>query len=80
MYDCKSCGFSIEVDSRKHVKDISLSNGRRDAVLIEGDLGLLKDVSVFEEKVLVVKGHFGTLRVELSLNDLFNAMRSSVAR
>lgn len=62
------------------MKDISLSNGRRDAVLIEGDLGLLKDVSVFEEKVLVVKGHFGTLRVELSLNDLFNAMRSSVAR
>jgi len=63
----RSSGFSIEIKSKKYVKDISLSNGRPEAVLIEGDLGPLKDVSFFEDKVLVVKGRYGTLRVELSL-------------
>jgi len=45
----KSCGFSIEINSKKHLRDISLSNSGREAVLIEGDLGPLKDVSFFED-------------------------------
>ena len=61
----RSSGFSIEIKSKKYVKDISLSNGRHEAVLIEGDLGPPKDVIVFEDKVLVVEGRYGTLRVEL---------------
>ena len=52
--------------SKKHLKSISISNGHMEAVLIEGDLGPLKDVSFFEDKVLIVKGSYGTLRVELS--------------
>lgn len=62
----KSCGFSIEINSKKHLRDISLSNSGREAVLIEGDLGPLKDVTFFEDKVLIVKGSYGTLRAELS--------------
>jgi hypothetical protein len=61
-----SCGFSIEINSKKHLRDVSLSNSGREAVLIEGDLGPLKDVSFFEDKVLIVKGSYGTLRAELS--------------
>jgi hypothetical protein len=66
----KSCGFSIEINSKKHLRDISLSNSGREAVLIEGDLGPLKDVSFFEDKVLIVKGSYGTLRAELSRSDI----------
>jgi len=66
MSDDKSSGFSLEIKSKKHVKNISISNGHMEAVLIEGDLGPLKDVSFFEDKVLIVKGLYGTLRVELS--------------
>jgi len=66
----KSCGFSIEINSKKHLRDISLSNSGREAVLIEGDLGPLKDVSFFEDKVLIVKGSYGTLRAELSKSDI----------
>ena len=62
----KSSGFSLEIKSKKHVKNISISNGRREVVLIEGDLGPLKVVSFFEDKVLIVKGSYGILRVELS--------------
>ena len=36
----KSCGFSIEINSKKHLRDISLSNSGREAVLIEGLLRL----------------------------------------
>jgi hypothetical protein len=66
----KSSGFSIEIKSRKHIKTMNLSNGHPDAVLIEGDLGLITEVSMFEDKVLVVKGRHGTIRVELSRMDL----------
>jgi len=65
-----SCGFSLEIKSKKHLRDFNLSNGGREAVLIEGDLGPLKDISFFEEKVLIVKGSHGTLRVELSKADI----------
>jgi hypothetical protein len=62
----KSSGFSLEMKSKKHIKDIKLSNGHREAVLIEGDLGRIKRISFFEDKVLVIEGHNGTLRIELS--------------
>jgi hypothetical protein len=66
----KSSGFSIEIKSKKHIKNMNLSNGHPDAVLIEGDLGPIAEVSMFEDKVLVVKGRYGTIRVELSRLDL----------
>ena len=65
-----SCGFSLEIKSKKHLRDVSLSNCGREAVLIEGDLGPLKGISFFEEKVLIVKGSHGTLRVELSKSEV----------
>lgn len=66
----RSSGFSIEIKSRKHIKTLNLSNGHPDAVLIEGDLGPVTEVSMFEDRVLVVKGRHGTIRVELSGLDL----------
>jgi hypothetical protein len=68
----KSSGFSIEVKSKKHIKTMNLSNGHPDAVLIEGDLGPLTEVSMFEDRVLVVRGRHGTIRVELSRTELFS--------
>jgi hypothetical protein len=65
-----SCGFSLELKSKKHLSDLNFSNGGRKAILIEGDLGSLKSISFFEEKVLIVKGSHGTLRVELSKADV----------
>ena len=70
MYHRKSSGFSIELNSRKHLNHVNLSKEAHEVVYIEGDLGCLKNVSLFEEKVLVVKGHYGTLRVELTPGDL----------
>ncbi len=65
----RSSGFSIEIKSRKHIKTLNLSNGHPDAVLIEGDLGPVIEVSMFEDRVLIVKGRHGTIRVELSRLD-----------
>jgi len=73
----KSSGFSLEIKSKKHVKDISISNGQREAVLIEGDLGPVSSVSFFENKVLIVVGRYGTLRLELSPTALCSAYTES---
>jgi hypothetical protein len=70
MPEKKSSGFSVEVKSKKYIKTMSLSNGHPDAVLIEGDLGPVTEVSMFEDRVLIVKGRHGTIRVELSKTDL----------
>jgi len=61
----RSSGFSLEMKSRKHLKQVNLSNGPREAVLIEGDLGRIRRASFFEDKVLVIEGRYGTLRIEL---------------
>jgi len=66
MSQGRSSGFSPEMKSKKHVKDISISDGQREAVLIEGDLGPVRSVSFFEDKVLIVVGRYGALRLELS--------------
>ncbi len=66
----RSSGFSIEIKSRKHIKTLNLSNGHPDAVLIEGDLGPVTEVSMFEDRVLIVRGSHGTIRVELSKTDI----------
>jgi hypothetical protein len=79
MSEGKSSGFSIEIKSKKHVKDISISSGQREAVLIEGDLGPLKNVSFFEDKALIVVERYGTLRLELSPTALCSAIRRANA-
>jgi hypothetical protein len=77
MHSKKSSGFSIEIKSKKHIKTMNLSNGYPDAVLIEGELGPLTEVSMFEDEVLVVEGRYGTLRVELTKSDLCFAEESA---
>jgi hypothetical protein len=63
--EAKSSGFSLEMKSRKHLRQVNLSNGPNEAVLIEGDLGRIRRASFFEDKVLVIEGRYGTLSIEL---------------
>ena len=62
--------FSIEMTSKKHVKNISLSNGSHEGVLFDGSLGNLTELSMIEGAVLEVKGVNGILRIDLSENEL----------
>jgi hypothetical protein len=51
--------------SKRHVRNISISNEARDRVLFEGDLGELEEVAFIGGSMLEVRGTNGVLRVEL---------------
>jgi hypothetical protein len=68
--------FTVELNSRAMVKNVTLSNGVQ-GVLIEGTLGALKHAEFVEDMVLEVTGDKGVLRVDLAREDLANRTRKT---
>lgn len=62
--------FSIEIKSKKYVKNISISDEDYNRVLFEGYLGELKGLSHTEGRMLEIKGTHGVLRIDLSEDEL----------
>ena len=71
--------FSVEMRSKKHVKNISISDEAHDRVLFEGNLGRLMEVSVIEGSSLEVVGVNGVLRLEIS-EDILRQVLTSPGR
>jgi hypothetical protein len=67
--------FSVEIKSKEHVKNISISDEAHDRVLFEGDLGELLDISLVEGDVFELVGVNGTFRVGLTKDQLQEAIR-----
>jgi len=67
--------FSIEIKSKKYVKNISISDEAHDRVLFEGDLGELLEISIMEGNVLELVGANGVLRVGLTEEQLRKAIK-----
>ena len=65
--------FIIELKSKAHLKNITLTNNSSENVLIEGMLGELKRASFAEKVILEIIGSNGTLRVDLSENEIKTA-------
>ena len=55
---------------------MSLVNGRREGVLVEGTLGALRSAGFVEDSVLEVAGDKGVLRVSLRRDDLNGPAKS----
>ena len=70
MENSKERVFSIELKARRHLKNISLTNGFFDSVLIEGTLGELVRASFKEEVILEVIGKNGILRIDLTKDEI----------
>jgi hypothetical protein len=58
-------GFSIEMKSKKYVKNMSISDEAHGRVLFEGNLGELRELSFVEGDVLEFTGIYGVLRVNI---------------
>ncbi|UCD45439.1 MAG: hypothetical protein JSV27_02805 [Candidatus Bathyarchaeota archaeon] len=67
-------GFSVELKSKRHVRNISLSNEGHEAVLFEGVLGELVKLAIVEGTVLRVEGAKGTLMLDLSRSELLKVL------
>lgn len=61
--------FSVELNSKDHVRLVSLDNDRN-KTLIEGFLGELLELNFVESALLEIKGSNGTLRIDLNEEDL----------
>jgi hypothetical protein len=53
------------MESKRHVRSISISDEAHDRVLFEGDLGRLLEVSIIERSAFEVVGKNGVLRMEI---------------
>ncbi len=69
--------FSVEMISKRYVKNISISDEAHDRVLFEGNLGRLLDLSYVEGDVLELVGVNGVLRVNLTREQLQEIIKSA---
>jgi hypothetical protein len=62
--------FSIELKSKADLKNVTLANGSRDSVLVEGTIGELVQAMFVEDIILEIVGKKGTLRINLKAKEL----------
>jgi hypothetical protein len=62
--------FSVELRSKRNLKNITLTNGSSDSVLVEGSIGELVQASFTEGIILQVVGKTGVLRVDLGEDEI----------
>ena len=63
-------GLTAEISSKRYVKNVSISNEAHDRVLFEGVFGELLELYMVEDKVLEIKGTEGTLRIDVTKQEL----------
>ena len=62
--------FSIELKSRAHLKNVTMTNDGHDDVLVEGSIGKLNNAEFADDIVLVVTGDKGILRINLTPDEV----------
>lgn len=72
-----SCIFSVELESKKYVKNISISDEAFDRVFFEGDLGQLSELSIVDSSSLEILGGNGVLRIEVDAGLLSRVLEKS---
>ena len=69
--------FSIELKSRSSLKNVALTNGSNETVLVEGTIGQLQHAEFAEEVILQIVGNKGVLRIDLSENEIAGKKREA---
>jgi hypothetical protein len=62
--------FSVELKSKTSLKNITMTNGSSDSVLVEGTIGKLVQAAFVEDVILEVVGEKGVLRINLEEKEL----------
>ena len=66
--------FSVEIESKKHLTNVSISNKPHERVVIEGYLGELSEIEMIENVLIQFKGVNGVLRIDLSKDELWQKL------
>ena len=62
--------FSVELKSKRNLKNVTLTNGSSDNVLLEGTIGELVQATFAEGIILEVVGKNGILRIDLREDEI----------
>ena len=62
--------FSVELKSKRNLKNITLTDGSSDSVLVEGTIGELVQATFAEGIILEVVGKDGILRLDLGEDEI----------
>jgi hypothetical protein len=62
--------FTVELKSKRNLKNVTLTNGSSDSVLVEGTIGEFIQASFAEGVILEVVGKHGVLRVDLREDEI----------
>ena len=62
--------FSVELKSKRNLKNVTLTNDSKDSVLVEGTIGELVQATFAEDIILEVVGKNGVLRVDLREDEI----------
>ncbi len=62
--------FSIELNSRLNLKNVSLNDSFHENVLLEGTIGELEHATFTDDTILEIVGKKGILRVDLTPNEI----------
>jgi len=66
--------FSVDMTKAKSVSGLAV-NRKRDGVFLEGELGLILDIELIEGKVLTITGENGTIRIDITEEELQHAFK-----
>jgi hypothetical protein len=70
--------FSVELKSKKNLKNVTSTNGGSGNVLLEGTIGELLQATFTEGIILKVIGKDGTLRLDLGEHEIKKTQESKV--
>jgi len=76
----RESSFSIELKSKECIKTINLANCTNEKVLVEGTIGHLQHAEFAEGIVLEIIGKKGTLRIDLSPEQIQSQNRIEVKK
>jgi len=62
--------FSVELKSKRNLKNVTLTNRSSDSVLVEGTIGELVQATFVEDIILEVIGKNGILRIDLREDEI----------
>ena len=66
----KERSFSVELQSKADLKNVNMTNGTHENVLIEGTIGELVQVGFTEGIIFEIMGKKGALRIDLEEHEI----------
>ena len=66
----KRRSFSVELESKEYVRNVTITENYLDRVLLEGEFGDIESLSMIDSEVLEIIGQYGTIRIDVTRAEL----------